>query len=198
MQFSQFIPAKSITTKLLLSIAIVSSTAACVPAVVGGAAAGTSAAIDRRTTGTFVEDENIEIKAVRKMETNLGEDSHVNVTSFNQNVLLTGEVPDAERKAKAESLMKEVEQVRSVTNEIVVSPKTDLSSRANDTYLTSKVKTAFLTENKFQANYVKVVTENSVVYLMGLVTKEEADAAVAIASNTSGVEKVVKVFEYIN
>ncbi len=198
MQFSQFIPAKSITTKLLLSIAIVSSTAACVPAVVGGAAAGTSAAIDRRTTGIFVEDENIEIKAVRKMETNLGEDSHVNVTSFNQNVLLTGEVPDAERKAKAESLMKEVEQVRSVTNEIVVSPKTDLSSRANDTYLTSKVKTAFLTENKFQANYVKVVTENSVVYLMGLVTKEEADAAVAIASNTSGVEKVVKVFEYIN
>lgn len=198
MQFSQFIPAKSITTKLLLSIAIVSSTAACVPAVVGGAAAGTSAAIDRRTTGIFVEDENIEIKAVRKMETNLGEDSHVNVTSFNQNVLLTGEVPDAERKAKAESLMKEVEQVRSVTNEIVVSPKTDLSSRANDTYLTSKVKTAFLTENKFQANYVKVVTENSVVYLMGLVTKEEADAAVTIASNTSGVEKVVKVFEYIN
>lgn len=198
MQFSQFIPAKSITTKLLLSIAIVTSTAACVPAVVGGAAAGTSAAIDRRTTGIFVEDENIEIKAVRKMETNLGEDSHVNVTSFNQNVLLTGEVPDAERKAKAESLMKEVEQVRSVTNEIVVSPKTDLSSRANDTYLTSKVKTAFLTENKFQANYVKVVTENSVVYLMGLVTKEEADAAVAIASNTSGVEKVVKVFEYIN
>jgi osmotically-inducible protein OsmY len=198
MQFSQFIPAKSITIKLLLSIAIVTSTAACVPAVVGGAAAGTSAAIDRRTTGIFVEDENIEIKAVRKMETNLGEESHVNVTSFNQNVLLTGEVPDPERKAKAESLMKEVEQVRSVTNEIVVSPKTDLSTRANDTYLTSKVKTTFLTENKFQANYVKVVTENSVVYLMGLVTKEEADAAVAIASSTSGVEKVVKVFEYIN
>lgn len=198
MHSSQIHFTKNLLTKLFLSIAVISSVAACVPAVVGGAAAGGAVAADRRTTGIYVEDENIEIKASRKMETNLGEESHVNVTSYNRNVLLTGEVPDAERKAKAESLMKEVEQVRSVTNDIVVSPKTDLSTRANDTYLTSKVKTAFLTENKFQANYVKVVTENSVVYLMGLVTKEEADAAVAIASNTSGVEKVVKVFEYIN
>lgn len=198
MHSSQIYFTKNLLTKLFLGICIINSVAACVPAVVGGAAAGGAVAADRRTTGIYVEDENIEIKASRKMETNLGEESHVNVTSYNRNVLLTGEVPDAERKAKAESLMKEVEQVRSVTNEIVVSPKTDLSTRANDTYLTSKVKTAFLTENKFQANYVKVVTENSVVYLMGLVTKEEADAAVAIASNTSGVEKVVKVFEYIN
>lgn len=198
MHSSQIHSAKNLLAKLFLSFAVITSTAACVPVVVGGAAVGTSVAADRRTTGIYVEDENIEIKAARKMETNLGEESHVNVTSFNQNVLLTGEVPDAERKAKAESLMKEVEQVRSITNEIVVSPKTDLSTRANDTYLTSKVKTTFLTENKFQANYVKVVTENSVVYLMGLVTKEEADAAVAIASSTSGVEKVVKVFEYIN
>jgi osmotically-inducible protein OsmY len=198
MHSSQVDSTKNILAKLFLSIAVMTSIAACVPAIVGGAAVGTSVAADRRTTGIYVEDENIEIKATRKMETNLGEESHVNVTSFNQNVLLTGQVPDAERKAKAESLMKEVEQVRTVTNEIVISPKADLSTRASDTYLTSKIKTLFLTENKFQANHVKVVTENSVVYLMGLVTKEESDAAVDIASNAGGVEKVVKVFEYIN
>ncbi len=94
--------------------------------------------------------------------------------------------------------MKSIEHVRAITNEITVAPKTDISSRSNDTYLTSKVKTKFLAENQFPANYVKVVTENSAVYLMGIVTKAEADAAAAIASNTDGVSRVVKVFEYIN
>jgi osmotically-inducible protein OsmY len=88
--------------------------------------------------------------------------------------------------------------VRNITNELVVGPKSSISSRSNDTYITSKVKTKFVTENKFQANYVKVVTENSVVYLLGIVNKAEADAAAEIASNTEGVAKVVKVFEYIN
>lgn len=184
-------------TKYALAIGFVTQLAACVPAVVGGAAVGGSVVADRRTSGVYVEDENIELKAVRKMETNLGEQSHVNVTSFNRNVLLTGEVPDAARKTLAENLMKEVEQVRDVTNEIVIASKTDIGVRTNDTYITTKVKTQFLTENKFQANYVKVVTENSVVYLLGLVTQAEADAAVEIARNTEGVSKVVKVFEYI-
>lgn len=184
-------------TKYALAIGFVTQLAACVPAVVGGAAVGGSVVADRRTSGVYVEDENIELKAVRKMETNLGEQSHVNVTSFNRNVLLTGEVPDAARKTLAENLMKEVEQVRDVTNEIVIAPKTDIGVRTNDTYITTKVKTHFLTENKFQANYVKVITENSVVYLLGLVTQAEADAAVEIARNTEGVSKVVKVFEYI-
>ena len=132
------------------------------------------------------------------METNLGEHAHVNVTSYNRNILLTGEVPDAAAKAKAELLIKEIENVRTITNEIAVGTKSSLSSRSNDTYLTSKVKTKFITENKFPANYVKVVTENSVVYLLGIVTKAEADAATEIASNTDGVAKVVKVFEYMN
>ena len=131
------------------------------------------------------------------METNLGEHAHVNVTSYNRNILLTGEVPDAAAKAKAELLIKEIENVRTITNEIAVGPKSSLSSRSNDTYLTSKVKTKFVTENKFPANYVKIVTENSVVYLLGIVTKAEADDATAIASTTDGVDKVVKVFEYI-
>jgi osmotically-inducible protein OsmY len=188
---------KLLATKLIISAALITQFTACVPVVVGGAAAGGMMAADRRTSGIYVEDENIELKAVKKMETNLGEDAHVNVTSYNRNVLLTGEAPVAESKTKAESLVKEIANTRSITNEIVVGPKSSLGSRSNDAYLTSKVKTKFVTENKFPANYVKVVTENSVVYLMGIVTKAEGDAAADIASNTDGVTKVVKVFEYM-
>ena len=183
------------TIKLVLAAAIVSQLAACVPVAVGGAVAGGAIASDRRTSGFYVEDQGIQIKANRKMETNLGEEAHVNVTSYNRNVLLTGEVPDAERLAKAESLMKEVANVRTVTNELVVAPKSSIGSRSNDTYITSKIKGKFVTENQFPANYVKVVTENGVVYLLGLVNQTEADAAVEIARNTDGVSKVVKLFE---
>jgi osmotically-inducible protein OsmY len=132
------------------------------------------------------------------VETNLGEFAHVNITSYNRNVLLTGEVPDAAAQAKTIAYVKSIANVREVTDEIVVGPKSSLSSRSNDTYLTSKVKTKFVTENKFPANYVKIITENSVVYLLGIVTKAEADDAVEIARNTDGVDKVVKVFEYMN
>jgi osmotically-inducible protein OsmY len=188
---------KHITLKLILSAALISQITACVPIVVGGAAATGAMAADRRTSGIYVEDENIELKAIKKMETNLGEDAHVNVTSYNRNVLLTGEVPVAESKAKAESLVKEITNTRSITNEITVGPKSSIGSRSNDSYITSKVKAKFVTENKFPANYVKVVTENSVVYLLGIVTNNEADVAVEIARNTDGVTKVVKVFEYM-
>ncbi|MDP3087746.1 MAG: BON domain-containing protein [Methylotenera sp.] len=188
---------KKIAIKLILSATLISQITACVPVVVGGAAAGGAIAADRRTSGIYVEDENIELKALKQMETNLGENAHVNVTSYNRNVLLTGEVPTVESKAKAENIVKEVTNTRAVTNEIIVGPKSSLGSRSNDTYLTSKVKTKFITENKFPANYVKVVTENSVVYLLGIVTKAEGDAAADIASNTDGVSKVVKVFEYM-
>ena len=183
--------------KLILAIGFTAQLTACLPLLAGGAAAGGAVAADRRTSGYYVEDENIELKAVKKMETNLGEHAHVNVTSYNRNILLTGEVPDASAKAKAELLIKEIENVRTITNEIAVGTKSSLSSRSNDTYLTSKVKTKFVTENKFSANHVKVVTENSVVYLLGIVTKAEADDATTIASNTDGVAKVVKVFEYM-
>jgi osmotically-inducible protein OsmY len=189
---------KHLAAQVVLCLAVITSTAACVPIVVGGAAAGGAVAADRRTSGIYVEDENIELKAVKYAETALGDNTHVNITSYNRNVLLTGEAPDEETKAKAEAFVKGTENVRAVTNEIVVGPKSSLSARSNDAYLTSKVKTQFVTENKFQANYVKVVTENSVVYLLGIVNAAEADAAVEIARNTSGVEKVVKVFEYVN
>ena len=189
-------------TKLILTTALAitlsSQLTACLPVVAGGAAAGGAIAADRRTSGIYVEDENIELKAVKYMETTLGENAHINVTSYNRNVLLTGEVPDAAAKAKAEAFVKAITNVRAVTNEITIGPKTTISSRSNDTYLTSKVKTKFVTENKFPANYVKIVTENSVVYLLGIVTKAEGDAAAEIASNTDGVDKVVKVFEYMS
>ena len=119
------------------------------------------------------------------------------ITSFKGNVLLTGEVPDETAKTKAANLVKATESVRNVTNELVVGPKSTISSRANDAYLTSKIKTQFVSENRFQANFVKVVTENTTVYLLGYVTQKEANDAVDIARNTSGVSKVVKVFEYI-
>jgi osmotically-inducible protein OsmY len=193
-----FLLNKQLVIKLFFAAVLAAQLSACVPVVVGGAAAGGAVAADRRTSGIYVEDENIELKAVKHMETTLGDQAHVNVTSYNRNVLLTGEVPDEAAKASAEAFVKSIEHVRAITNEIVIGPKTSISSRSNDTYLTSKVKTKFVTENQFPANVVKIVTENSVVYLLGIVNKTEADAAAEIARNTDGVDKVVKVFEYMN
>ncbi len=187
---------KNVALKLFLALAFISQLSACVPVVVGGAAAGGAMASDRRTSGIYVEDENIELKALKSIETNLGSTAHINVTSYNRNVLLTGEAPSAEAKTKAESMIKAISNIRVITNEIVVGEKSSISSRSNDAYLTTKIKTQFVTENKFSANYVKVVTENNVVYLLGIVTKSEADAATEIASNTHGVSKVIKLFEY--
>lgn len=197
-QISQFNLLAKIIFTGALTLGAATQLTACFPVVAGGAAAGGAIVADRRTSGIYVEDENIELKAIKFMETNLGEHAHVNVTSYNRNVLLTGEVPDEAAKAKAVGAVKAITNVRNITDELVVGPKSGLSSRSNDTYLTSKVKSQFVTESKFSANYVKVVTENSVVYLLGIVNKAEADAAAEIAANTGGVAKVVKVFEYIN
>lgn len=186
-----------LTARLLAAAALASQITACVPVVVGGAAAGGAIAADRRTSGVFVEDQNIEVKASHHIGDVVTDLSHVNVTSYKGNVLVTGEVPDEITKTKVGDTVKAVESVRNVTNELAIGPKSSLSSRTNDSYITSKVKAQFVSENRFPANYVKVVTENSVVYLMGYVTKAEGDAAAEIASNTTGVEKVVKVFEYL-
>lgn len=184
--------------KIIITITALTQLNACVPVIVGGAAAGGAMAADRRTSGVYVEDENIELKTSKSIAEAFGETVHVNITSFKGNVLLTGEVPNEAAKTKAANLAKVTENVRNVTNELAVGPKTALSSRANDAYLTSKIKAQFVSENRFQANFVKVVTENTVVYLLGYVTQKEADDAVNIARNTSGVSKVVKVFEYIH
>lgn len=186
-----------LTFKLLAALALASQITACVPVVVGGAVAGGAMAADRRTAGVFIEDENIELKATKNIRDALGEFAHVNVASYKGNTLLTGEVPDENAKTKAGNIATATKSVRSVTNELTIGPKTSIGSRTNDTYLTSKIKVRFVSENRFQANYVKVITENSVVYLMGEVTQKEADDAVEITRNTGGVNKVVKVFEYL-
>ena len=170
----------------------------CVPLVVGAAAGGTVlVATDRRTTGSQVDDELIEDKSSVAITERFKGDFHVNVTSYNGIVLLTGEVPAEAAKADIADLVRSQPKVRSVQNELAVGPVTDMGSRSNDTLVTSKVKARFVEANKFQINHVKVVTERGVVYLMGVVRREEADAAANIASTTAGVQRVVKVFEYI-
>ena len=172
----------------------------CVEAVVvGGAATGAMVAADRRQPEVVAGDERVSLTAGSRVGQRFGDSVHVNSSSFNYNVLLTGEVPSAEVKAEVERIVAEIPQVKGVVNELQVGPIFSLSSRANDVYLTGRVKAAFVAENRFHANYVRVVTEAGVVYLLGLVTRKEADDAASIASRLSGsgVKKVVRVFEYL-
>ena len=170
----------------------------CAPVLIGGAVAtGVIAAEDRRTVGTMTDDQRIEIQASNRIGESLKGNVHVNVTSFNRVVLLSGEVPDAASKERAGQVVKTVDGVRNVYNELVVMGVTPLSSRTNDTLITSKVKGRFVDASKFSPVHVKVVTENGVVYLMGLVTRQEATDATEVARTTSGALKVVRLFEYI-
>jgi osmotically-inducible protein OsmY len=171
----------------------------CAPLVAGGAAVtGVLVAQDRRTVGTLTEDEGIELKAAGRIGERFKDGVHVNVTSFNRMVLLTGEVPDAAARTEAERITWAVENVRGVHNEMAVAGMSSYTVRSNDSVITSKVKGRFLDSQKFNPLHVKVVTENSIVYLMGLVKKQEANDATEIARTTSGVQKVVRVFEYLD
>jgi osmotically-inducible protein OsmY len=182
---------------LILFVPFLSSCALLVAAgVASGVGTGVAMSYDRRTSGIFVEDEGIELKSSRRISERYGSNVHINVTSYNRNVLLTGEAPSDGAKADIGNLVKDVEHVRNVVNEIIVGPTSTFASRSNDTLITSKVKGRFIDGGKFQVNHVKVVTENGVVYLLGLVKLKEADNAAEIAGSTSGVRKVVKVFEY--
>ncbi len=172
---------------------------ACAPIIVAGAAAGTALVVaDRRSTGAQVDDQSIETKAAADANSQWGDRIHLNTTSFNGIVLLTGEAPDAPTRDAIANMVKALDRVRSVQNEMVIAPNTPMSSRTNDSYITSKVKTRFVEQNNFPANRVKVVTERQVVYLMGMVTHKEGDDATQIASTTTDVVRVVKVFEYIS
>jgi len=185
-------------TFTIAAVVLSTQLTACGPVIVGGAAAAGVVAADRRTSGTFLEDQSIELKTKNAIVDNIGAANiDVSVTSFNRNVLLTGQALDEATRTKAETVAKTIENVRTITNEITVEPKNTFTQNNNDGYVTSKVKGRMLKENRFPANYVKVVTESGVVYLMGLVTAQEAEAAVEIARGTDGVQKVVKVFEYI-
>lgn len=183
---------------LILVAALGTQLTACVPVVAGGAAAGGLMAADRRSTGAYLEDQEIELKAEKAINDNLKENVHANVTSYNRRVLITGEVSNEANKAKAESVVRPIQNVNRINNQLVIGANSTISSRTNDTYITSKVKTKFISENKFAANLVKVVTENGTVFLMGMVTHKEGDDAAEIASKVSDVKKVVKDFEYID
>ncbi|HZF20237.1 MAG TPA: BON domain-containing protein [Burkholderiales bacterium] len=171
---------------------------ACAEAlIVGGVAVGVMMAADRRQTEVMLADQGIEFSAGSKIDEALKGQGHINVTSYNYTVLLTGEVPTAQAKADAEKAASEVPKVRTVVNELQIAGTSSAASRSNDAYITSKVKSSFLGNGKFKPTDIKVVTEASVVYLLGLVTREEADAATEVARGTGGVQKVVRVFEYV-
>ena len=170
----------------------------CAAVAIGGIAGTVVMSQDRRTVGTITEDEAIEMKSVTRIGQKLKEGVHINANSYNRMLLLTGEVPDTASREEAERIARGVENVRGVYNELVVSGVSSYTVRSNDALLTTKVKSRILDSKSVNGIHVKVVTENSVVYLMGLVKKEEANDATEIARTTSGVQKVVRVFEYID
>ena len=168
----------------------------CELALLGGGAAAITAIEDRRTSGTILDDDGIETRVRRAVRERYGENTHVNVTSFNRSVLLTGEVPNEASRAEIEKIVLSNANVRGVTNELQVAGVSSLGTRANDSLITTKVKGRLLDANKVNPIHVKVVTESGVVYLLGMVTEAEAADAVDIARTTGGVIKVVKIFEY--
>ena len=184
----------------LLASALAASTLMSGCAVLaGGAILGSSMmATDRRTSGTQVEDQAIEFKAVRRASELLGDRGHVNVTSYNRLVLITGEVPTEADKAAVEQGVARIENVRSVVNELTVTMPSSIGNRSNDTLITSKVKASMVDAKDVQANAYKVVTERGVVYLMGRVTEREANRGAEISRGVSGVRKVVKVFDVVS
>jgi len=165
-------------------------------AIIGGASVAVATAEDRRTSATQLEDRGIQLRAANRIDDRYGDRAHVDVTVFNRYVLLTGEVPDEATRQQAQALAAGVPNVRGVTNELQIAGLSSTTSRSNDALITSAVKTRLVDAEKVNPFYVKVVTEASVVYLMGIVTEQEAADAVETARTTSGVRKVVKVFEY--
>ena len=181
---------------LMAAIAATPMLQGCFTAAALGVGAVVTSANDRRTSGTQIEDEGIELRAANRIGEKFGDRVHVNITSFNRSVLLTGEVPETGTKAAIEQIAAAVPNVRGVTNDLAVAGAASLSARTNDGYITSKVKARFVDASTFNPFHVKVVTENGTVYLLGIVTEAEAKAATEVARTTGGVRKVVRLFEY--
>ncbi|MCK5497943.1 MAG: BON domain-containing protein [Gammaproteobacteria bacterium] len=175
----------------------------CTAAVVGaGAVAGTTASVahDRRTTGTFIEDQAIELKAIKSFfsDKEIHDSSHLNVTSYNTVVLITGETPSEDIRQRIVNIVKTIPKVTHVYDELTIAAPSSWTSRSSDSLITSKVKTKLLTLKNFDGTRVKVVTEKGVVYLMGLLTRAESDVATRETQQTGGVQKVVKLFQYVD
>ena len=186
-------------TRLLVSLLAAATLAGCAaPLILGGAAVGGMVAVDRRTTGTQVEDEGIELRATNQIFGDYGDKVHINVTSYNRQVLLTGEVPTQEARDAVAQKVAKVANVRSIVNELAVMPSTPITQRSNDTFITGKMRASLVDAKDLTASAFKVVTERGVIYLMGIVSQREAARATAIARGVSGVRKVVRVFEYVS
>jgi len=187
-------PLRALTGALLVSATL----SACAPLIVGGAMVGGAFMVtDRRTSGAQVEDQAIELKAMNRTREILGDRGHVNATSYNRTVLLTGEVPAEADRTAVEQTVSRIENVRSVVNELAVMGNSSLTSRSNDAILSGKVKATFVDAKDLQANAFKVYTERGTVYLLGRVTEREANRAADLARTISGVQKVVRVFEIL-
>ena len=178
---------------------LASSLAACIPLMVGGVAVGGSMIVnDRRTSGAQLEDEGIELRGSSRIRSNFGDRVHVNINSYNRQVLLTGEVPSAQDKASVEQVISRVENVNSVVNELAIQSSPGLAQRSADVLITGRVKAMLVDAKDLFANSFNVVTERGTTYLMGRVTQREADRGTAVAQSTPGVKKVVRIFEIIS
>ena len=186
---------KKLLVLILVSVTLAASLSACGLLIVGGAV---MVAIDRRTTGVQIDDQNIELQAASSVNDRLGGRGHVNVVSYNRRVLLTGEVPTLQDKQRAEQVAASLENVKWVVNELAVQGNSTFSQRSNDSLVTGRVKASLLDTKDLNVNAFKVVTERGIVYLLGRVTQREADRASDITRAASGVQKVVRVFEIIS
>jgi osmotically-inducible protein OsmY len=186
-----------IISRYILIFFVALCLAGCPAAIIGGGAVAIDTTADRRTHGIILEDSNIEFKSFALIQKIEG-DIHTNVTSYNGHVLIVGQVPNTAIKSKIEVSIKAISNVKSLSNELTIGPVSSISARAQDALITSNVKARFFKENKVPPFYVKVVTENKVVYLMGILTEAEAQEAENITKNTSQVTKVVKLFEFIS
>jgi osmotically-inducible protein OsmY len=186
----------SFSATALATVLLAGALAGCAPLIVGGAAVGTALMVtDRRSSGAQIDDEAIELRAAARMREAFGDRAHVNVTSYNRQVLLTGEVPTEAMKQQAEQVAGRVDNVRSIVNELAIMPATTLPQRSNDVLITGKIRASLVDAQDLQANSFKVVTERGSVYLMGRVTPREADRATSIARQIGGVQRVVRIFE---
>ncbi|MES2635663.1 MAG: BON domain-containing protein [Pseudomonadota bacterium] len=189
---------RSIAVAALCATALTALLSACAPLVIGGAAVGALVTIDRRTSGAQLDDEGIELRAASRLRDAFGDRAHINVTSYNRQVLLTGEVPNEQAKQQAEQQVMRVDNVRGIVNDLAVMPSSTLSQSSSDTLVTAKVKASLVDASDLYVGAFKVVTERGVVYLMGRVTQREADRATQITRNIPGVRRLVRVFEIIS
>ncbi|MFL6671854.1 MAG: BON domain-containing protein [Massilia sp.] len=184
--------------KAVLCAALLASLSGCVEMIVGSAVMGAVATADRRTLGAQTEDKAIAVKAEIQVQKIAGENGHVNVTSYNRKVLLTGEVKDEASKAAVEREVRAIANVESVINELEIAGPSSYTARSSDTLVTAKVKASLIDKKTVSAVSFKVVTERGTVYLMGIVTQREGNIAAQVAQGVSGVQRVVKIFEYIS